>query len=170
MSTWAVTGHRPQKLGGHSALLITRLVEFARLELQRFDNDLRPTRVFTGMAVGWDQAVAQACRDLGIPYVAVIPFENYDEMWPAHVRARYSELCSASECVHVVCEPRYAVWKLHHRNQWLVSQIEAADDTGRLLALWSGVAGGTATTVEHARERGVIVDNCWERWQVFCAG
>lgn len=169
MSTWAVTGHRQQKLGGHSEALYRRLVGFARLELQRFENDLRPTRVLTGMAGGWDQAVAQACRDVGIPYEAAIPFDSYGEMWPAHAKARYSELCESAEKVHVVCGPRYAPWKMQARNEWLVAEVERADDTGRLLALWSGASGGTANCVEFAERRSVIVDNCWDRWRAFQA-
>jgi len=57
----AVTGHRPEKLGGYGPAVAERLFNLASSELQ----GLRPEYVLTGMAIGWDQAVADACQGSG---------------------------------------------------------------------------------------------------------
>ena len=45
----------------------------------------RPDAVISGMALGWDQAVARATADLGIPWVAAITFEGQESKWPLPV-------------------------------------------------------------------------------------
>ena len=52
----AGTGHRPNKLGGYDDDIYQRLVTLAMTYLE----ETRPKRVISGMALGWDQALAEA--------------------------------------------------------------------------------------------------------------
>lgn len=52
----AGTGHRPNKLGGYGDDVFERLVALARTYLWHME----PWHVISGMALGWDQALAQA--------------------------------------------------------------------------------------------------------------
>ena len=74
----AATGHRPDKLGGYSHDILVRLTEFAQHQIRV----LGPEKVISGMALGWDQAVALATISLEIPLIAAIPFEGQESVWP----------------------------------------------------------------------------------------
>ena len=130
----AVTGHRPEKVGGYSDEASKRLTTFAE-EMLKF---YKPEAVITGMALGWDQAVAEACRQLNIPFIAAIPFKGQESKWPRESQVHYRELLSCAKEVVEVCQPGYAAWKMQRRNEWMVCRAT------RVLALWNGTSGGTA--------------------------
>jgi uncharacterized phage-like protein YoqJ len=161
----AVTGHRPQKLGGFSPAAGQRLVEFATAELRRF-NPL-PQRVLTGLALGWDQAIAWACAELGIPFIACVPCKGQDTPWPAASRQAYRTLLALAYDVVAVCPGGYAAWKMIRRDHYMVDQLNCLEGD-KLLALYNGdTDGGTAKTVQYAQAKGVAIENCWERWISF---
>ncbi|KAA0573470.1 hypothetical protein [Azospirillum sp. Sh1] len=75
----AVTGHRPEKLGGHSPALRRKLAVFASFRLRHFiQTHGRPDKIISGMALGWDQAMAIAAIAAGIPLVAAVPCDAQD--------------------------------------------------------------------------------------------
>lgn len=155
----AVTGHRPQRLGGYSTAAAHRLTGFAAHVLVRMD----PESVGIGMALGWDTAVAVACLSLGIPYRAYVPGMWQADTWPEHSKAQWRSLLDHAVEI-VICTPtlRYEPAAMHVRNMWLV------DDHDEVLALWDGTpTGGTAGCVEYATRRRAVprkVTNVWEEW------
>lgn len=151
MNVIAVTGHRPDKLGGYSRAVFIELVNLAKHHLVEH----QPDEVITGMALGWDQAVAEACRQLNIPFIAAIPFKGQESMWPRESRAYYRELLSCAKEVVEVSPPGYAAWKMLRRNEWMVCRAT------RVLALWNGTSGGTANAVAYAHELEIPVTNLW---------
>lgn len=72
-----VTGHRDagQKPG--------ELEEFARLFVARVVSN-GATEIITGMARGWDLAVAEAADAIGIPFLAALPFPGQDQCQARH--------------------------------------------------------------------------------------
>ena len=70
----AATGHRPDKLGGYGSIVADRLFHLAYETLE----ELAPTLVISGMALGWDMAVAEAAFCLDIPFHAYRPFEGQE--------------------------------------------------------------------------------------------
>lgn len=153
----AGTGHRPTRLGGYSDAAFNRLVRFAEDRLL----GLGPDSVISGMAQGWDQALAQACVNLGIPFDAAVPFSGQEDRWPGPARARYSRLLGLACSVCVVCEGGYAPWKMQRRNEHMV------DNCTHLLALCDGSPGGTSNCLEYAMGKGVAIVNAWEEWVKF---
>jgi len=146
--TIAVTGHRL----------------FNEPLLDRFAVDIlaglepRPDRVITGMALGWDQAIARACVDLGIPFTAAVPFQGQEDKWPDTAQAEWCRLLNFATEVQVVSAGGYGPWKMHARNQWMVDRCDS------LLALYGGKSGGTRQCVEYAQGKGVNVRNVWNEW------
>lgn len=148
----AGTGHRPDKLGGYSDGATQRLVRVARKSIEH----LSATRVITGMALGWDQALAIACLELGIPFVAAIPFEGQEGKWPARSQALFRQLREKADEVVVVSSGGYSVEKMQIRNVWMV------DHCDRVLALWNGTSGGTRNCLDYARSVKKPVSNAWK--------
>ena len=162
----AVTGHRPDKVGGYGDDAFHRLFVVARNELAR----LNPEEVITGMALGWDQAVAEAAGRLGIPYVAAVPCVGQDRIWPKESQARYNALLTRAKEVKVVTDGPYAAWKMIARNKWMV------DNCDEVLALWDGFrgpngeyVGGTGSCVEYATGKKKTIHNAWESWKASAA-
>lgn len=150
----AGTGHRPDKLGGYDEDVFRALVELARTAITRYE----PLLVISGMAQGWDQALAQAAQDLRVPYAAAVPFANQDMVWPREARARYRALLAGASHVAMVSPGPFTPAKMQRRNEWMVDHCDA------LLALWDGSRGGTFNCLEYARVRRRQVINLWEEW------
>ena len=116
-------------------------------------------KVVTGMALGWDQAVARAALHQGIPFTAAIPFEGQDRLWPADARERYSTLLLSAAEVVVVTNGSLRISKaMQLRNEWMV------DHSDRLIALWDGTGGGTANCVFYAQDRRHPITHIWDRY------
>lgn len=153
----AVTGHRPHKLGGYDGYLFAQLVNFATAILM----ESQPKKIITGMALGWDIALAEAALGLHIPYIAAVPFEGQEARWRVLDVLRYQRLMkAAAECV-VVTPGAYARWKFQDRNEWMVNH------SNEVLALWDGSDGGTANCVGYAQKQGRLVMNVWLAWAQY---
>lgn len=152
----AATGHRPDKISsdGYGAETSRRLHRLATDSLK----DLAPEKVISGMALGWDQAVAHAAIDLDIPVLAAIPHEGHESRWPFASQKRYHAILKHCDEVVLVTDGPYAAWKMQIRNQFMVDRANV------LLALWNGGPGGTANCVNYARKHKVEVVNLWGRW------
>lgn len=150
----AGTGHRPDKLGGYSTQAETRLVLFAVSVL----GEITPSEVISGMALGWDMALAEAAYLLGIPYRAYIPFQGQERKWPRESQALYRNLLVHAQDIVVCSEGGYAPYKMHVRNHRMV------DDCNQVLALYNGTPGGTAECIAYAEKVGRPVENFWDTW------
>lgn len=95
---YAVTGHRPQRLGLTYSERDRRLL--ARFALTTLGTccDLDAT-LLTGMALGWDQACAEAAQSLDMPYIAAVPFEGQESTWPEEAQRRYRQLIDSAALV-----------------------------------------------------------------------
>jgi hypothetical protein len=156
----AGTGHRPPRLGlGYDPESNRLLTEFAESQL-RGDP---PARLLSGMAQGWDSAIAHAAVRLGIPLVCAVPFEGQESRWPPDAQARFRALLAKAKEVVVVCDGGYANWKFVKRDEWLVDHADC------VLSLLDNrpERSGTRTTVEYALGKGVRVVNCWPWWESF---
>ncbi len=148
------TGHRPQRLGGYGEPVYRRLVTLAGAAL----DNLKPTHVVSGMALGWDQALAEAAYQRGIPFTAAVPFQGQESQWPASSQAKYRDLLSKADRVQIVSEGGYSAWKMQRRNEWMVR------NSNLVIALWDGSPSGTSHAVEAAKRVGRQVVNLWPFW------
>lgn len=150
----AGTGHRPDKLGGYSDEVFTKLVTLAENALK----ELKPRRVISGMALGWDQALAQAAVNLGIPFTAAYPFDGQDSKWPAASRVKWRKLSSKADQEVWVNMGEYSAKKMQQRNEWMINHCSL------VLALFNGTSGGTANCLGYAKKQGIDIKNLWSRW------
>jgi uncharacterized phage-like protein YoqJ len=155
MTIFAATGHRPNKLGGYGEDVYQRLKFMARFYLR----DTKPKEVISGMALGWDQAWADAAVAEGIPFIAAVPFEGQENIWPEESKARYRELLGKASSKIVVCPGGYAAWKMQRRNEWMVNICT------KLVALWDGTSGGTGNCIKYAESVKKPIDNLWSSWR-----
>lgn len=146
----AATGHRPKSLptGYDLAPLIAIVKPWLASR--------KPDAVISGMALGWDQAVAIAALDLGIPVRAYVPFVGQADAWPARSNYEYQQILLKCESVRIVSPGGYEIWKMQTRNEAMV------DDCDLLLALWNGEKGGTGNCVRYAEKQGKPIENVWE--------
>ena len=153
----AGTGHRPDKLGpnGYTDDTFSALIRLARDWLQEH----QPDKVISGMALGWDQALAQAALDLRISLIAAVPFEGFGNRWPEAAQYRCVAMLGAASEVHIV-HPYPGTIALHLRNEWIVDRADM------MLALWDGSWGGTFNCLRYAEKKRVQVENLWSRWQM----
>lgn len=156
----AGTGHRPSKLGGYGPEVFWRLVRLARSYLETVE----PFHVISGMALGWDQALAMAALELSIPFTAACPFEDMHVKWPNSSRLHFLHLFEAAQEVVFVNPGEYAVWKMQARNEWMVDRAD------RMATLWDGSTGGTKNCLDYAAKvkPDMPIDNLWAEWEAMC--
>lgn len=157
-TTAAFTGHRPDKLGGYNEQTFIRLVRLAKAVLTQG----KPADVISGMAQGWDMAVAFAAIQLGIPVTAAIPFEGQHLMWPEHAQGQWHAIKAKCTNVQLISRGGFAGWKMQKRNEWMV------DHGHHLVALWDGSTGGTANCMKYTNtlrpEIRPVITNVWPMW------
>lgn len=153
----AGTGHRPDKLGGWDSFdthTYPSLVQLAFDALSR----IQPERVISGMAAGWDHALAEAAHMLGIPFTAAIPCDDHASAWPEDSATfqRWHWLKSVAADVTIVSPGPYRDGVMGARNVWMSRRAT------HTLALWNGDAtGGTAS---YLRDNKTPVCNLWYAW------
>ena len=154
----AATGHRPTKLGGYGGNVWMSTVSLALRAIDAFE----PSLIITGMALGWDQAVAEAAGLCGVPYHAYIPFPGQELIWPADAQASYDFYLAQAAKVRIVSQvinPGGEAGRLMQvRNRAMV------DDCNLVAALWDGSPGGTANCCRYADRVGRPVANLWPDW------
>jgi len=147
----AVTGHRPDKLGGYNA---TDNFNFLRSHMMAvmsgiLDRGEKELIVISGGAIGIDQLWMEAAINLKLPVIAALPFKDYDCKWPWHARKIYKELLAQCSEVKYISEPGYEPSKMQTRNKWMV------DNSDQLYGYWNGTAGGTKNCIDYAYNNGV---------------
>jgi uncharacterized phage-like protein YoqJ len=109
------------------------------------------------MALGWDQALAQASINLGIPFVAAIPCATQYKRWPVESQKYYHELLDQAMGEEIIGE-KYTPTCMQERNVWMV------DNSDIVLALWNGSHGGTYYCIQYANSIDRTVINVWKSW------
>lgn len=111
-------------------------------------HELKPDKIISGMALGTDQWAAEAAMELGIPFIAAVPCDGQDSMWPDESKRKYQVILDSAAEVVVVSPGPYAPAKMHERDRWMV------DHSDMLLGVWSGVRkGGTFGTIRYAEKQ-----------------
>jgi len=142
----AFTGHRPDKLGGYK--LPNPTYNYVCQEIEKALLELKPKKVISGMALGVDQWAANIACKLNIPFIAAVPFQGQERMWPPASKSIYNKLLGRAEEVVIVCEGIYSPSKMQIRNEWMVDRCD------QLIAIWDGTKGGTGNCVAYALDLG----------------
>ena len=62
----------------------------------------RPQAVISGVALGWDTAVAECAINRGIDPIAAIPFEGQEKRWFKADRDQYWQLLNRASHIEIV--------------------------------------------------------------------
>lgn len=147
----SATGHRPDKLGGYSNKVLSNLIDTAVAGITK----LNPDKIISGMALGWDTAVAIAAIKLKIPLIAAVPFKGQERVWTPTSKELYYKILHKAEVVYV-CDGGYAPWKLQKRNEYMINNSTTT------LALWNGTSGGTGNCIKYATSKSHNIINMWD--------
>jgi uncharacterized phage-like protein YoqJ len=164
------TGHRPPTLGGYDSQVEDALKRLAQKVLEKHD----PFTVVSGMALGWDQAIAQAAVDQGRALVAVVPFAGYSTRWPLAAQKRYHKILNSAQMVQHVFNKQPDATQISiamkRRNVVMLEFAEATPDHV-VTALWNREPrGGTAHCVGAAQARALRVVNYYDSWLKYGPG
>jgi uncharacterized phage-like protein YoqJ len=151
------TGHRLNKLGGYSPSVLGKIKDFAIETLELY----KPAKIISGMALGWDTALAEAAVELNIPYIAAVPFIGQERMWPKKSQEYYFTLLEKAVEKVIVSDGYFSVQKMQIRNEWMVDHSE------HILALWDGTPGGTSNCITYALTLSRPIINVWKNWIEF---
>jgi uncharacterized phage-like protein YoqJ len=138
----AVTGHRPDKLGGYNA---TENFKAIRRHMRDFLEDAPQGELWllSGGALGVDQFWIEVGLHLQLPVIAVLPFKGYDSKWPVASRQYYEKLLAQCQEVRYL-DTGYKPESYQKRNEFLV------DDCDVLVAYWNGEESGTQNCIDYA--------------------
>jgi len=152
----AGTGHRPHRLGGYDDGTFQKLCSLALKSLSA----LEPQYVISGMALGWDQALATSALELRFKLDAAIPFEGQERRWPINSQKKYRQLLQQANVINTDPDKDglFRAWKMQVRNQYMV------DNSHVLLALWDGTSGGTENCIRYALKKSCVIINLWDEY------
>ena len=119
-------GHRPDELGGYSKDTLAKLIAFAVETIPQFG----PTKIISGMTLGWEQALAMAAIELEIPLTIALPFQGQEKVWPDRAQAFYHSVVDRATEVKLVCPGGFDAKKFWERDQWTIEHCDA------LFVLW----------------------------------
>ncbi len=159
--TCAFTGHRSQRLPWGSnetdprcqalkTLLSAAVAQASGMGCRTF---------LCGMALGCDTYFAEAVltyKELepSVELTAIIPCADQADRWSEKDRRRYEGLLARCDRVQIL-EPSYSRGCMARRNRAMVDQSQV------LISVFDGAPGGTAGTVQYAREKGLTLLPVW---------
>ena len=121
------TGHRPVSLPGkYSEHTERALLSTADFILAQY----KPEKVISGMALGWDTAVAQCAVNRGVSLIAAVPFKSQFSKWPQTSQDRYQKLLKLADRIEIIFRSDYSLQAMQLRNKWIVERCDL------LMALW----------------------------------
>lgn len=144
------TGHRPHKLHQPESVVIAALESKIR---EAIDDGF--ATFISGMAWGvdiWAAEIVLRLKAEGLPIhlIAAVPYDGFEKSWDEDWKQRYHAVLSAADYVKYICA-HYSRGCYQIRNQWMV------DRSARLIAAYTGEAGGTKNTVDYAARKGVPI-------------
>ncbi len=148
----AGTGHRPNKLGGYSNDALNKLIVLVMEYLAT--NNI--TKVISGMALGWDMAIAIAALQLNLPLECAIPFKGQESVWSEDSKKLYHYVLEKAEKVTYVSDEGYSNWKMQKRNEYMVNNCDI------VLAMWDGSKGGTYNCIGYAKKLNKRIINLYD--------
>ena len=137
------SGHR--KIGGY--VYPNPIYNKVYQETEKYLLELKPEKVISGFAIGYDQIAAHISYKLKISVIAAVPFIGQELNWPKPVQEKYHAMLKLAERVEIVSKDGYAAYKMQVRNEWIVNNCDL------LLACFDGSKGGTYNCIEYAKSK-----------------
>lgn len=157
--TLCFTGHRSQKLPWGFNENDPRCIKMRETTKQKIEKAIIDGYKYfiSGMAIGFDMICAELVLELKEKYpeiklIAALPCRNQDSVWrDQKLRTRYKELLKKADRVWCDSET-YTNECMLRRNDYMLN------NSSKVIALFDGKSGGTASTLKKARERGIEIE------------
>ncbi len=109
-----------------------------------------------GMALGFDMICAETVLDLkekhhDIKIIGALPCRTQDIKWQESDRERYRKLLDRLDNIRCIYNEYIGAECMLERNRYMV------DSSSLMIALFNGLPGGTKSTIDYARKRGLEV-------------
>ena len=87
-----------------------------------------------------------------IKIIGVLPCENQDSKWPEKEQKRYRQLLEKLD--YIWCKNKTYAGRecMLERNEYMV------DNSSKMIALFNGQNGGTKSTIDYAKKRGLEIE------------
>ncbi len=149
------TGHRPEKLNFSEELIKSLL----NAEIKKAIGEGFNTFI-SGMARGIDIWAAEIVvehqkANKAISLICAIPYMGFEKKWDLDDKKLYAHIMSNADRIEYISE-HYTKRCFQMRNAYMV------DSSNRVIAFFSGEAGGTKNTINYARRKGIEVINICE--------
>lgn len=149
----SATGHRPPKLGGYEPCEKHRAIRrHMRAVLQKLQDQYKDLTLYSGGANGIDQFWMEVGHYLKLPVVAILPFPSFSSLWPQSGQDHLKELLDKCQEVRYTHGDSEITSKVQAAQAMISRDKELVDACDLLVAYWDGTRGGTAHTVEFARQ------------------
>lgn len=161
-----VSGHRPNKLGGYSPQVRMHTREVAGQILDQ----IQPTLLVHGGALGVDKAFADAAEERGLRVIYAEPCRNSASKWnPREQETAARQMAyAASTGAHVIVhEGPYTSTCMQERNVWMLELLKYAGPGSGFTCVHDGSPGGTANCKEafaemfRGRRKELYYGNFW---------
>lgn len=155
--TCCFTGHRAQKLPWKFNENHERCISMKRALRETIEKTILDgyETFITGMALGFDMISAEMVLELkakfkNIKLVAAIPCKTQCDPWPQAQQVRYQEILKKVDyCWY--CSDKYTNTCMQQRNDYMLNC------SSRVIALYNGLGGGTASTIMKAEKLGLDI-------------
>jgi uncharacterized phage-like protein YoqJ len=160
------TGHRPQKLqenwGQYNSLTLPRLTALAK----NYFTIKKPNVIISGMALGWDTAIALAALELGIELHCYVPFDGCHIRWTKDSQNTFQKILEQGQVFYPEGEECFRERSFKEVSRLLMSRnTDMLNVSNAVVALWNGDnSGGTADAIKKAKALNIPVDNLWNSW------
>ncbi len=157
MAKVAFTGYRPDKLPFRESDTDESYLRFRRILYKIICRliELGYTDFVSGVALGFDTWVAEDVLRLraehrDVTLECAVPFPSQADKWRERDRIRRERILAAADSV-VTTSPTYTPHAFFHRNRYMVDEADA------VVCCYDGKSGGTAYTVDYARQAGKTI-------------
>ena len=155
--TACFTGHRAQKLPwkfNEKDPRCVKMKENAKAEIEKAIQR-GYTTFLCGMALGFDMICAEIVLELKKKYpnirlIGAIPCKNQYDRWPQAQIDRYRKLVKQLDGVRCIYD-EYVDGCMIERNEYMLN------NSSLVIALYNGLGGGTKSTIEKAKKKGIDV-------------
>jgi hypothetical protein len=147
-----VTGLKPPGLGGYGETPAAAELRRRLAEILAAKHQLHPDlTVLTGLGLGSEQIAAEAAAASQVPYVAVLAYPGFDQVWPAASRLHFAGLLdgAAGTVVLDAREPatrQAAGGAMARRDAWLARHADEA------VVVWDGDDTAVGRSVRSLRD------------------
>lgn len=112
------------------------------------------THFISGMGLGVDLIAAELILALkkqneNITLECALPCQEQEKMWDLKSKKRYYIILEQADIITKVSDCRYFNGCMKKRNQYMINK------SSKIIAVFSGMAGGTEQTISMAKEKGI---------------